>query len=53
MPKSSVLPMCVLIDFQIQLMNGGLFLRANFCSYALLFGSATVIFSLTTIYALL
>ena len=53
MSKSSALPICVLTDFKIQLMNSGLFLRANFLSYALSFGSATVIVSLTTIYALL
>ena len=35
----------------MQLINSALFLKANFFSYASLFGFVTVIFPLTTIYA--
>ena len=35
----------------MQLMNGALFLKANFLLYALLFGSATVTVPLITMYA--
>ena len=35
----------------MQLVNGALFLKANFLSYASLFGSVKVIFPSTTIYA--
>ena len=35
----------------MQLINVALFLKANFLSYALLFGSVTLIVPLTTIYA--
>ena len=47
MSKSSALSISVI--FAMQLINGALFLKANFLSYALLF--ALVIFPLTTIYA--
>ena len=53
MSKSSALSISVLLIFEMQLVNGGLFLKANFLSCASLFGSATVIFHSTTMYALL
>ena len=34
-------------NFKMQLKNGALFLSANFLSYTLLFGFATVIFHVT------
>ena len=43
--------MSVLLIFEMQLMNGALFLKADFLSCALLSGSVTVIVPLTTIYA--
>ena len=45
--------MSVLLIFEIQDINGALFLKANFLSYALLSGFVTIIVPLTTIYALL
>ena len=41
--KSSALSMNVLLIFAMQERNGALFLKANFLSYALLSGFATVI----------
>ena len=38
-------------SFEMQLVNGALFLKANFLSYASLSGFVTVIFPLTTVYA--
>ena len=49
--KSSATSIKKLLIFAMQLVNGALFLSANFLSYALLFGFVTVIFPLTTIYA--
>ena len=49
--KSSALSVSVLLIFEMQLINGALFLSANFLSYASLFGFVTVIFPLTTMYA--
>ena len=43
--------MSVLLIFETQLMNDALFLKADFLSYALLFGCLTLIVSLITIYA--
>ena len=43
--------MSVLLIFEIQPINGVLFLKANVLSYASSFGSATEIVPLTTIYA--
>ena len=43
--------MSVLLIFEIQETNGALFLNANFLSYALLFGLATLIVPFTTICA--
>ena len=43
--------MSVLLIFEIQEINGALFLKANFLSYALLSGFVTIIVPLTTIYA--
>ena len=43
--------MSVSLIFEMQEINGALFLKANFLSYALLFGFATTIVPLTTIYA--
>ena len=51
MSKSSALSMSVSLIFVMQLLNGQLSLKANFLSYASLFGSVTVIIPLTTIYA--
>ena len=51
MSKSSALSIRVILIFEMQLINGALFLKANFLSYSVLFGSATVIVPLTTIYA--
>ena len=51
MSKSSALLISVLSIFEMQLVNGALFLRANFLSYASLSGFVTIIFPLTTIYA--
>ena len=51
MPKSSALSISVLLIFEMQLVNGALFLKANFLSYASLSGFVTIIFPLTTIYA--
>ena len=51
MSKSSALSMSVLLIYEMQLINGALFLKANFLSYALLFGSVTVIVPFKTIYA--
>ena len=39
-----------IINFEMQEINGALFLKANFLSYALIFGSVTLIVPLTTIY---
>ena len=50
MSKSSALSKSVLLVFEMQLMNTELFLKANFLSYASLFGSVTVIVLLATIY---
>ena len=50
MSKLSALSISVLLIFEMQIINGALFFKANFSSYSLLFGSATVIVSLTTIY---
>ena len=50
MSKSSALSISVLLIFEMQLINGALFLKANFLSYASL-SPAIVIFPLTTIYA--
>ena len=43
--------MSALSIFEMQEKNGALFLKANFLSYASLFGFITVIVPLTTIYA--
>ena len=43
--------MSLLLNFEMQETNAALFLKAHFLSYALLFGFATLIFPLTTIYA--
>ena len=43
----------VLLIFEMQETNGALFLKANFLSYTLSFGSVTIIVSFTTIYAAL
>ena len=43
MSKSSVLSMNVLLIFEIQPINGALLSKANFLSYALLFGLLTLI----------
>ena len=51
MSKSSALSIRVLLIFEMQLIYGALFLKANFLSYASLFGFATVIFPSTRIYA--
>ena len=51
MSKSSALSISVLLIFEMRLINGALFLSANFLSYASLFGFVTIIFPLTTIYA--
>ena len=51
MPKSSALSISVLLIFEMQLINGALFLKANFLSYALLFIIVTIIVPLTTVYA--
>ena len=50
MSKSSALSMSVLLIFEMQLVNGALFLKPNFLSYASLSEFVTVIFPLTTIY---
>ena len=42
--------MNVLLSFEVQLINSALFLKANFLSYASLFGLVTVIPPLATIY---
>ena len=49
--KSSALSMNILLIFEMHETNGALFLEANFLSYVSLFGSVTVIFPFTTIYA--
>ena len=51
MSKYSALSMSVLLIFTMQLVKSTLFLKDNFLSYALVFGSVTVISPLTTIYA--
>ena len=51
MSKSSALSISILLIFKMQLVNGALFLKANFLSYASLSRFATIIFALTTIYA--
>ena len=51
MSKSFALSTNVLLIFVMQQINGALFLKANYLSYALLFGSITLIVPLTTIYA--
>ena len=51
MSKSSALSISVLLIFEMRLINGALFLSANFLSNASLFGFVTIIFPLTTIYA--
>ena len=48
--KSSALSMSVLLIFEMPLMNSGLFLKANFLSYAWLFGSLTLDVRLTITY---
>ena len=47
---SSALSMSVLLIFETQEINRALFLKANFLSYALLFGSAALTVPLTTTY---
>ena len=49
MSKYSALSMSLLLIFEIQFKNVALFLRANFSSYAALFGSVTLIVPLTSI----
>ena len=44
MSKSSALTIRLLLIFEMQLVTGALILKANFLSYALLFGFVTVIF---------
>ena len=51
MSKSSALSINLLLIFEMQLINGALFLKANFLSYAALFVSVTLVVPLTTIYA--
>ena len=51
MSKSSALSTSVLLIFEMELINGALFLKDNFLSYTALSGSAIVIAPLTTIYA--
>ena len=51
MSNYSALSLTVLLIFKMQLAKGALFLKANFLSYALLFGFATVIVPLKTIHA--
>ena len=51
MSKSFALSISVLLIFKMQLVNGALFLKANFLSYASLSGFVTITFSLKTIYA--
>ena len=52
MSKSSPLSISVLLIFEMQLINGALFLKANFLSYSLtVFGIVTVKVPLTKIYA--
>ena len=51
MSKSSALSISVLLIFEMQLINGALFLKANFLSYASSFALVTVIVPLTAIYA--
>ena len=43
MSKSSALSISILLIFEMQLINGALFLKANFLSYVASFGFATVI----------
>ena len=50
MSKYSESSMSVLLIFKMQVVKGALFLKTNFLSYALLFGSVIVIVYLTTIY---
>ena len=50
MSRSSALLMSVLFIFEIQEVNGVLFLKANILSYRTLFGLVTVIYPFTTIY---
>ena len=50
MCKSSALSISVLLIFEMKEINGALFLKANFLSYASsLFGSVIVIVPLTTV----
>ena len=49
--KFSTLSMRVSLIFEMHLIKRALFLRANFLSYALLFGSVTVIVPLGRIHA--
>ena len=51
MSKSSALSISVVLIFKMLLVNGALFLKANFLSYASLSGFTTIIFHLITIYA--
>ena len=51
MSKSFALSMNVLLIFVTQSINGALFLKASFLSYASLSALATVIFPVITIYA--
>ena len=53
MSKSSALSISVLLNFEMQEINGALFLKANFLTQFPSFGSATVIVSFTTTYTLL
>ena len=46
-----MLSVSVLLSFELQEVNGALFLRANFLLQFASFGSVTVIVPLTTIYA--
>ena len=50
MSNSSALSISVLLTFEMQLINGALFLKADFLSYASLFPPKTVTTPLTTIY---
>ena len=51
MSKSCASSITMLLILVTQLKNGALFFKANFWLYVLLFGSVTVIFPVTTIYA--
>ena len=50
MSKSSTLSISLLLIFEMQLVNGALFLKANFLSYPSLFAPSIVIVPLATIY---